>query len=392
MREILILLSALAQITTTPTTETLSLSEEPVLFEPVDRNEYLLGPGDILQVTVYGGCTEVMLTSGVRPQSVCMISGDGYLSVSGLGQLDVMGISIAEAEEQLQTLARRFYPRITLGTALLEPRLVKAYIGGMVEAPGTYTVSAISRISDLVQLAGGLSSYSSRKGNMFTESGDTVSVDLRLDPVTHQRIADPFVTNNISVVFELCTDPVYILRAGTLFREDLSIIPSMETWDVDPDTDLEELLNSIGGLSGNVDLARSHLVRDGESFPVWSTELGLLETEVIPGDTISLVMLSDSITIGGATNRHERVAFRPGTTTREYIDRSGGFRYNSHAGGTRVYRNGEEIARGNDALDMVLLPGDVVEVPWSWIAKNAEWIRVLSVAITIVVMVDGLTN
>ena len=392
MWQLLILLAGISQITTIQTTETTAVSEDPALFESVDRNEYVLGPGDILQVTVYGGCTEVMLTSGVRPQSNCMISGDSYLSVSGLGQIDVRDLTIAEAEENLIILARRYYPRITIGIALLEPRMVKAYASGMLETPGTYTLSALSRVSDLVEMAGGLSSYSSRRGNMFTEGGDTVSVDLSLDPATHRPVANPFVENNVTVVFELCLNPVYILRSGSLIRNDESTIPSIETWDIDRGSDLAELLASTGGLSGNVDLERSLLLRGGEEYPIWLRDSGLLDMTVEAGDTLSLVMLSDSITVGGATNRHERIAFRPGTTTREYIDRSGGFRYNAHQGGTRIYRNGEEVARGQEALDMILLPGDIIEVPWSWVTINAEWIRLLSTAVTIVIMIDGLTN
>ncbi len=393
MREILILLAALSRITTLQPTETTVVSEEAVLFELVDRNEYTLNAGDIIQVTINGGCTAMMITSGVMPQSICMISGDGYLSVSGLGQIDVAGLSIAEAENRLLLLARGFYPRISLGVALLQPRMVKVYIGGMIESPGTYVLSAMSRVSDLVTDAGGLTSYSSRRGSMFLEGGDTVSVDLRLDPLTHMRTADPFVSNNASVFFELCSDPLYILRGGGQpVLQGENMVSSVETWDVDPDTDLQELLEQIGGLGGNMDLERSLLIQGSERYPLWSNIDGLLDITVTPGDTLSLVMLSDSIFIGGAVNNSCRVAFRPGITAREYVDISGGIDSDGDMARTRVFRNGVEVARGSEALALILIPGDVVEVPWTWIARNGEWIRVLGTVMTIVVMVDGLTD
>jgi len=34
----------------------------------------------------------------------------------------------------------------------------------------------------------------------------------------------------------------------------------------------------------------------------------------------------------------------------------------------------------------------VIEVPWSWVTLNAEWLRLLSTAVTIVIMIDGLTD
>jgi protein involved in polysaccharide export with SLBB domain len=393
MREILILLAALSGTNILQPSEPTAVTQDAILFEPVDRNEYVLSAGDVLQVTIAGGCTPMMITSGLMPQSICMVSGDGHLPVSGLGQIDVDGLSIAEAEDRLLLLARSFYPRISLGIALLEPRHVKVYIGGMVESPGTYTLSAISRISDLVVDAGGLTSYSSRMGSMFLEIGDTVSVDLRLDPLTHRRTADPFVSNNASVFFELCSDPLYILRGGGQpVLQGENMVSSVETWNVDPDTDLQELIEQIGGLGGNMDLERSLLIHGSEQYPLWSNEDGLLDIVVSPGDTLSLVMLSDSISVGGAVNNSIRVAFRPGITAREYVDISGGIRSDGDMGRTKVFRNGEEIARGSEALALVLLPGDVIEVPWTWIARNADWIRLLSTVMTIVVMVDGLTN
>jgi protein involved in polysaccharide export with SLBB domain len=394
MRTFLILLAALSQILTQQSSETSSLvSEEPVLFEPVDRSEYVLGAGDILQVTITGGCTELMLYSGVQPQSVCIVSGDGFLPVPGLGQVEAQGFTISETEERILALARRYYPRISLGIALVEPRVIKVYIGGMIASPGTYTLSAINRVSDLVTLAGGLTSYSSRSGNMYLENGDTVSVDLRMDPATHARAADPFVQGNSSVIFDLCENPVYILREGAVPElPGENPVSSIETWDIEPGTDLTYLLEQIGGLGGNMDLERSLLVQDQARYPVWTPEYGLLDIIVMPGDTLTLVMLSDSIALGGALNRTGWIRFRPGVTAREYIDMSGGIRSDGDMGRTRVFRGGEQIASGSEALDLVLLPGDVVEVPWTWIARNAEWIRVLSVAVTIVVMVDGLTN
>ena len=393
MREALILAAALAQITTIQTTEQLTVSDEPVLFESIDRNEYLLGAGDMLQVTVAGGCTQMMLASGVQAQSICIVSGDGNLSVSGLGTVAVNGTTIAEAEEAIIALARRYYPRISLGIALVEPRMMKVYAGGMVESPGTYTISAISRVSDLVTLAGGLTSYSSRRGSMYTDRGDTVSIDLRLDPGTHARMADPFLSDNASVIFGLCNDPVYILRGGGLpVLHGENEVSSVETWDVDPGTSLEVFLEQIGGLGGDMDLERSVLMHDGSEYPLWSGPGGLTDITVQSGDTLSLVMLTDSVFVGGAVNYAGRLSYRPGYSAREYVNMSGGFRYNSGIGGTTVYRNGREVAKGSDALDMILLPGDVVEVPWAWIAVNAEWIRIIGTLVTIVVAVDGLTD
>ncbi len=357
--------------------------QEFSIFEPVDRNEYILGAGDVLQLVVEGGTSEAMIISGLSSISPCQVSGDGIIQISGIGQLNVMGLTIEQAEEALQRLARLYYYRVNVGMSLVQPRTVKVWITGMVARPGQYTLYAINRVSDLVSAAGGMSSYSSRVGWMFTASGDSILVDLHFDPNTGRPVSDPFVDGGAGVVFELVRSPVYVVRPGIRNYNDAYAVPEVETWEASPGETVEDLMYRIGGITGNVDLARSTLVSLQGSSPIWVEDQGFSEEEVLAGDTLRLVVQGNDIYVAGAVHQRGIVSYTPGTTVRVYVERAGGKVYNGNTGGTTITRDGVLIASGGEALDVEALPGDVIEVPYNWVARHAQEIGIVATVVGI---------
>ncbi|MCD6588647.1 MAG: polysaccharide biosynthesis/export family protein [Candidatus Fermentibacteraceae bacterium] len=362
------------------------------IFESVDGDEYILGAGDILQVVVEGGISEVMMVSGLGSITTSQVSGDGRIQVSGIGQLSVTGLTINQAEQALRALTRRYYSHVEIGLSLLQPRTVRVWITGMVAHPGRYTLYAINRVSDLVSAAGGMSSYSSRTGWMITETGDSVYVDLHFDPLTGKPVCDPFVDGGAGVVFELLISPVYVLRPGVRNYNDAYAVPEVETWDAVPGETVEDLMYRIGGISGNIDLARSVLITRRGTSPVWVKNQGFSLTPVEAGDTLRLVVEGNDIYVAGAVHQRGIISYTPGATARVYVERAGGKVYNASIGGTTVTRNGVVIASGDDALETEVLPGDVIEVPYNWVAQHAQEIGILATVVGITSVIINLSR
>ena len=362
------------------------------LFESVDRREYILGAGDVMQVVVEGGTSESMIISGLSPVSSCQVSGDGMIQLSGVGQLDVMGMTLAEAEEALQRVTSLYYNRVTVGLSLLQPRTVKIWVTGMVAHPGQYTLYAINRVSDLVSAAGGMSSYSSRTGWMVTANGDSVFIDLHFDPGTGRPVSDPFVDGGAGVIFELVKSPVYIVRPGIRNYNDAYAVPEIETWEAFPGETVGDLMYRIGGITGDVDLARSSLITPEGSSPVWIQDVGFSDAHVQAGDTLRLVVQGNDVYVAGAVHQRGIISYTPGTVARVYVERAGGKASNGNIGGTTLTRDGVLIASGEEALETQVLPGDVIEVPYSWIAKHAQSIGILATVVGITSVIINLSR
>jgi len=369
-----------------------STVQEFSIFEPVDRNEYILGAGDVLQMVVQGGTSEVMLLSGLPAISACQVSGDGMIQLSGIGQLNVMSLTIADAETDLQRLVSLYYPGTSVGLGLLQPRTVKVWINGMVERPGQYTLYAINRVSDLVSDAGGLSSYSSRTGWMINTLGDSTFVNLQFDRGTGRPVADPFVDGGSVVCFSLVTDPVYVVRPGIRNYNDSYAVPEVETWEHIPGESVEDLIYRIGGVTGNVDLARSTIQSNSTSVPVWNRGAGFSDALISSGDTLRLVVQGNDIYVAGAVHQRGIIAYIPGAPVSAYIERAGGSLYNGSTGGTTLTRDGVPIASGKEALEREVLPGDVIEVPYSWIARHSQEIGILATVVGITSTIIYLTR
>lgn len=159
----LILMMILGSVPLSFSSQNLLNSESSVL-ELADRSTYVLGPGDIVSIVVEGGSSQILLGAGVLPWIECTVGGDGYLSVSGIGAVAVNGLTIDEAQQSLQRKAVGYYPSIRIILSLFEPRMLRVSIGGMVDQPVIYQLTALSRVSDAVLIAGGISAYGSRRG------------------------------------------------------------------------------------------------------------------------------------------------------------------------------------------------------------------------------------
>ncbi|MCD4706334.1 MAG: polysaccharide biosynthesis/export family protein [Candidatus Sabulitectum sp.] len=385
-------LTALGDLSDDATAQSETQFQEFSIFEPVDRNEYILGAGDVLQVVVEGGTSEAMIFSGLSSISPCQVSGDGAIQISGIGQLDVTGMTISQAENALQRLTRLYYNRVTVGLTLLQPRTVKVWITGMVARPGQYTLYAINRVSDLVTAAGGMSSYSSRIGWMVTASGDSIFVDLHFNPATGRPASDPFVDGGAGVVFELVRSPVYVIRPGIRNYNDAYAVPEVETWEAFSGETIEELMYRIGGITGDVDLARSTLITPRGPSPVWVPNQGFTDQLVQAGDTLRLVVHGNDIYVAGAVHQRGIISYAPGASVRVYVERAGGKVYNANMGGTTVTRDGVQIASGEEALDTEVLPGDVIEVPYNWVARHAQEIGIFATVVGVTSVIINLSR
>lgn len=356
------------------------------LDRTVDPSSYLIGPGDVISVVVEGGCTPYMLSAGLLPLAEYTVSTDGVLAVSGIGQIRAAGLTLSGLENELSILARATYPSSSIGVSLVEARLVKVTITGTVVRPGGYTLSAVQRVSALVDSAQSFSAYSSRIGRMLVEGQNEIEVNLLINPETGRPFSDPYLTNGAVVEFSPCLDPVYVL-IGNRSGMGIPRTATVETVDLYRPTDLESFLSRMGGVGGHVDLHESGVLRNGAWTPLWEEGEGYPDFQLSVGDTLWLERLTETVTVSGAVPETGIYPFDASVTVEEYVAWAGGVLSTGRLGGTKVIREGDVIASGSEALSMTVYRGDVIEVPYNWVTVNAPWIAlavsVVSVSVAI---------
>jgi protein involved in polysaccharide export with SLBB domain len=107
----------------------------------VDPQQYFVGPSDVLAVNIWT-VPPVTLSLAVTPE--------GSLIVPSVAELQVTGLTLARAKELVLSEVRKRYVHGQCTVTLVRPRQVVVTVLGYVQNPGTYTLSAVDRVSKAV--------------------------------------------------------------------------------------------------------------------------------------------------------------------------------------------------------------------------------------------------
>lgn len=118
---------------------------QPTLSVPldavVDPQQYMVGPSDVLAVNIWT----------VPPVSLSLVvTPEGSLIVPSVAELQVTGLTLARAKELVLSEVKKKYAHGQCTVTLVRPRQVVVTVLGYVQNPGTYTLSAVDRVSKAV--------------------------------------------------------------------------------------------------------------------------------------------------------------------------------------------------------------------------------------------------
>lgn len=153
--------------------QTLTIPEHMPLQEgPIDPNQYVLGPGDVLAVTIQGAFS----TAEELP-----IAPDGSVLVPGAGVVQVAEMTLARGCEAVRQEVLHAFKNVQVSVMLVTLRRFTVHVIGQVAQPGDYDLSAVDRVSTAIDRAGGvLTGASQRVVRVQRRNGVTIISDLLL--------------------------------------------------------------------------------------------------------------------------------------------------------------------------------------------------------------------
>ena len=179
----------------TPTTFALS-SNVPI---PTD---YTLGPGDKILVEFFGTNSEKQ---------------EGYISRLGtfnlplLGPISLAGLKFSKAEELIKKRASQELIGTEVYLSLSEMRSINVYVVGAAYKPGTYTVSSLASLTNVILASGGPSQQGSLRNIQVKRNGSLVNsydfYDLILKGDTSKDIR---LQESDAVFFPLLEDKIRV--------------------------------------------------------------------------------------------------------------------------------------------------------------------------------------
>jgi polysaccharide export outer membrane protein len=154
-----------------------SASAEQASRTQATSSALVLGPGDEVDITVYGAPD---LSGHTR------VSGDGNISMPLIGYIRVAGLSSSEAEGEIEAQLRQHNivndPQVSIYAKEFTSSGIS--VAGEVAKPGFYSALGPHRLFDVLQAAGGLSDRASGSV-IISHKGDLenpVKVELSQDP------------------------------------------------------------------------------------------------------------------------------------------------------------------------------------------------------------------
>ena len=188
----------------------------PAASIPVS-GDYLLGPGDTLDILFYGKTNNAFSLD---------INREGFVDFPELGPVGLAGLTYAEAKEMLQSRISAQIIGTQVSISMGSLRSMQIFVLGEAFKPGAYTVSSLSTITHALVSSGGVSDIGSLRNIQLKRQGKLIATldlyDLLLSGDTSKDVrvqaADviyiPTVGDLVSVEGQVLRPAIYELKGG----------------------------------------------------------------------------------------------------------------------------------------------------------------------------------
>jgi polysaccharide export outer membrane protein len=279
----------------------------PSTFAPVKDIQvpidYVVGPGDTINVQLYGNDTaSYSLTVGR----------DGRIKFPKLGPISVGGMGFDAARAALEHRVAQQLIGTQVSVTMGDLRSIRVFVLGEAEKPGSYTVSGLSSMTNALFVSGGVKTIGSLRNIQLKRNGHLVSVLDLYDLLLHGDTSGDRQLMPGDVIF---IPPIGVTTTvyGAVRRPAIYELKKEKT--------AAQLLEIAGGLSPDADATLAQLERIDSSRLREMHNIDLnssagRNTEIINGDKLRVPAirptLENSVELSGNVFRPGAFQYREG--------------------------------------------------------------------------------
>lgn len=308
-----------------------ALAFEPNLHIPAPAG-YVLGPDDEILVSVYG-YSEKSYNLVVDQQ------GEVYLP--NIGPVFVTGLTLEQATEKIKAkLASTIYKAINSGRTKVEVTLgkiksIRVSVIGQAVKPGTYTVSSLTTVYNLLYLCGGPTDFGSYRNievirdNQIKEKVDLygflMNGDKKDDILLHEGdvIRIPYYEKRVEIRGQVKRQGKFEMKNSEIFSD---------------------VLRYCGGFTDTAYRGRVTVIRITDStkniIDLPSTEFNSFQIEGSDRFIVSRLSgdFGNRLVIHGAVKMPGEYELTQGTTLRDLIEKAGGLNRDAYRNEVSIFR------------------------------------------------------
>jgi protein involved in polysaccharide export with SLBB domain len=288
-------------------------AQAPSTFAPLDLlqvpNDYVIGPGDGLQVKIWG-----QLEADLR----LVVDRAGQIYIPRVGPISVAGIHYGDLEQHLKNEISKVFRNFSLTVNVGRLRSIQVLVVGNARYPGTYTISSLSTLVNAIFASGGPTPQGSLRHIQVRRDGATI---------TDFDFYDLLIKGDKSKDVHLQPgDVLYIPPVGPL----AAISGSVNTpaiYELKGNSTLSDLVDIAGGMSSLADTSRitiervaDHQARKTLEFPFDPTTRSM---PLQDGDIVRVLSIvpsfQDTVTLRGNVANPGRYPWKAGMRIRDLI-------------------------------------------------------------------------
>ena len=205
--------------------------------------DYLMGPGDILQVQLFGSQNQMMNL---------IVGRDGHVSFPQLGPIEVGGRPYSAVKSEIESRVARQMIGVRANVTMGETRTINIFVLGDAKYPGSYTVSGLATVTTALFAAGGVQSIGSLRSVQVKRVGQTARTFDLYDLLMRGDSSNDIKLMAGDVVFIPAVGPIAALD-GEVQRPAIYELKDRDT--------VATLIEMGGGLTPNADDASAALIR-----------------------------------------------------------------------------------------------------------------------------------
>jgi polysaccharide export outer membrane protein len=205
--------------------------------------DYVVGPGDLLDVQLYGSR---------NGQLQLVVGRDGRVSFPELGPITVGGQTFNSVKAGLESRVKRQMIGVRASITMGDTRTIRVFVLGDAKQPGSYAVSGLATISSALYAAGGVQQIGSLRNIQLKRRGELVS---RMD------LYDMLIRGDTTEDARLLPgDVIFVPPIGPTVTVD-GEIHRPAIYEISNESSVADVIQLAGGLTPEADTAKLALTR-----------------------------------------------------------------------------------------------------------------------------------
>ncbi len=335
---------------------------------PIDKNQYIVGPGDQFQVNI--------ISSSEVSTFKLVVSPSGEILIPSVGVINVFNLSLNEAITAMTAAIDNWNQTANIHITLSQIREFKIKVIGHLRKPGLYTATPVSRVSDIyeiimdkhlekIDLKDESKSDQEDSGEMkyldlshrnitIVRNGDSLKIDLVKFGSTGEDKYNPFIHQGDILIIPVKQHMINIFGGIKIPGE----------YEYVDDESLYEFIKLAGGLRPDADPTKIEITRFKtftEKYTFFIEYKNSKTIKIEPEDHIMVryekdYKRQDIVYINGEIHFPGVYSIEEGTTLNNVLNRAGGFTNKADPTKIRINNKSIEVIPDRERIRILLIP------------------------------------